>query len=174
MIDIEKEREWLAKPGYTQATQKAHLYLDELAGTRDELQKERALYDATTAQANKLRTELRQLRAQLANQRARDIRMLAVEAYGIGSTLSERDVERVAEAYDRLAAIPVPPPAVTSCAEKEPAPLLSDPCPHPYRKGEHEEYFIDGRVICKACGAQERALVGFSGKVPPPSEVERG
>ena len=30
---------------------------------------------------------------------------------------------------------------------------LNSPCPHPARNGKHEEYLIDGKLVCRACGA---------------------
>lgn len=49
------------------------------------------------------------LRKELEDRRAHDVRMLAIETYGIGAVnLDEGDMTRVAEAYDRVMGIEVP------------------------------------------------------------------
>jgi hypothetical protein len=96
MIDIEKERE-LVRSGYVK---NALDYLDELEATRNALEWEKQLATAAFS-------EVEELRSQLTDQRARDIRMMVVEVYGTGC--NERDVANIAAEYDRLAAIPVPP-----------------------------------------------------------------
>jgi hypothetical protein len=107
MIDIEKEREWWALNGEsvcgTQATEMAGDYLDELEATRrtvDHLQLENRCKDQ----------DVQKLRAQLADQRARDIRMITIQAFGVFGADDVALAETV-KAYDRLAAIPVPPPS---------------------------------------------------------------
>ena len=65
---------------------------------------------AVEASREALSSELGQLRAQLADQRARDIRMMAHVEMFLGDALSwEGAMRTAAEDYDRLAAIPVPP-----------------------------------------------------------------
>lgn len=51
---------------------------------------------------------------------------------------------------------------VTSCdveecphfGERAGVPRLSDPCPHPARKGQHEAYTNADGPFCRACGAK--------------------
>jgi hypothetical protein len=83
-------------------------YIDELEVTRGALEWQKQIATAALSEAESLR-------AQLADPRARDIRMMAHDlvlaraALGEGTNLEE-SVLVAADLYDRLSAIPVPPP----------------------------------------------------------------
>jgi hypothetical protein len=120
VIDIEKERKWWEKSGYgVGAAVRAGDYLDELEATREELEDLRKCFDATRHKILKALGEIdlgrgwfwvesavSNLRAQLADQRARDIRMMAHELWeGEDPTGA---IHAAAYNYDRLATIEVP------------------------------------------------------------------
>ena len=99
-IDIEKEREWWASSNCEPwATSRARKLVDELEATRK-------TQDALIERCNELREQLLRERS---DQRARDIRVATISKYG--DWAEAREVAKVAELYDRLAAIPVPPPS---------------------------------------------------------------
>jgi hypothetical protein len=94
-IDIEKEREWWDDA--SEATEKALEYLDELEATRGE--------------SLVWQQECERLRADIADQRARDIRMMA---HALWITCHDSPVTALAQAIedcDRLSAITVPTPS---------------------------------------------------------------
>lgn len=104
MIDIEKEREWW--DDNSDASAKALGYLDELEATRIRATELEVALSLRSAEERSLESEIRDLRAQLADQRERDIRTMAFHTYGLYPC--EADLTVIARAYDRLAAIPVP------------------------------------------------------------------
>ena len=121
MIDIEKERERWAHWAQCKDVGQYHAdladdYLDELESTRfrvEELEKANDHLKAELSRKDRGGWDfVGKLQDQLADQRAQAIRMMAFHraAYH-GYEPGEPDVYLAAAAYDRLAAIQVPPPA---------------------------------------------------------------
>jgi len=113
-IDIEKEREWwgceseaLKQVAFSDAEDRAIRYLDEIERLREN-------HVGSGKIIEELLAERDTLRAQLADQRARDIRMMAFEVFG-NSLVSGTPcydwkicLRIAADAYDEIAAIEVP------------------------------------------------------------------
>ena len=105
-IDIEKEREWWETYDGDCAEDKAQLYLDKLEDMNAKLEgKDRAL-SALRDEIRHAKEDLEKLRAQLADQRARDIRMIAATAFG--GLVPQIALEGAVIVYDGLAVIEVP------------------------------------------------------------------
>ncbi len=122
MIDIEKEREWwgceseaLKQVAFSDAEDRAIRYLDEIERLSESPVGSGKIIEELLAERDTLR-------AQLTDQRARDIRMMAHDlvlaraARGEGANLEE-SVLVAADFYDHLSAIKVPPPASEKAGE---------------------------------------------------------
>lgn len=102
VIDIEKELKWWDANGYGgEGRRRAEVYIDELEATRKLI---RELQDSCDEESS----ENFQLSAQLADQRARDIRMMADRLMHLRDRYTPEMAMAIAsERYDRLAAIEV-------------------------------------------------------------------
>ncbi len=98
-IDIESDRKILEACATVDASV-ALGYLDELELAREGFAGLKVVHE-------QLKEDAAKLRAQLSDQRAQAIRMIAIERFGLPA--DEEALELTAKAYDRLAAIPVPP-----------------------------------------------------------------
>jgi molecular chaperone GrpE (heat shock protein) len=115
-IDIEKERskiKGLSFGNVEAAVDLALGYLDELEATRSELEKALSKNDYYEFYCD-MQNERNALRAQLADQRAQAIRMMAKDFLSC-ETRTGVAIASAAKLYDRLAAIPVPPAEGESC-----------------------------------------------------------
>ena len=63
----------------------------------------------------------------------------------------EFEAHNRSEAHRRTMADSLAPKRTQPTPDK--APSLDEPCPHPARRGRHEEYMGDDKFFCRACGA---------------------